>query len=71
MGSLKKHQPDEAEIQALLAKETIMRVHPQMDHYTNRLFVILKKDGLLRPVVILNPLNWFMANHHFKMEGIC
>ena len=40
-----------------------MRAHP-------KLFMILK-DGSLLPVVILRFLNQFMANHHFKMEGIC
>lgn len=29
-----------------------------------------KKDGSLWPVVNLKPLNCFMENHHFKMEGM-
>ena len=44
------------------------KVQPQMEQFTSRLF---KKDGSLRPIVNLKPLNRFMAKHHFKMEGIC
>ena len=32
--------------------------------------MILKKDGSLCPVINLKPLNRFMENCHFKMEGI-
>ena len=32
--------------------------------------MIPKKDGSMRPVINLKPFNKFIANQHFKMEGI-
>jgi len=64
-----KHQAIGAEIQALLIKGAVRMVRPQSDQFTSRLFVIPKKDGSLRLVINLKPLNKFIANQHFKMEG--
>ena len=65
-----EHKAMEAEIQALLAKGAVKKVHSQSDQFTSRLFVVPKKDGSLRPVINLKPLNSHMDNQHFKMEGI-
>ena len=59
-----------AEIQSLLSKGAVEEAIPQIDQFTNRLFVIPKKDGSLQPVINLRPLNCFMENFHFKMEEI-
>ena len=58
------------EIQALQVKQIIVAVLPCIDQFTSRLFVTPKKDGSLCPVINLKPLNRFIENHHFKMEGI-
>jgi len=68
--SQRERQTIATEIQSLLAKGAITRAYPQTDQFTSRLFVIPKKDRSLRPEINLKPLNTFMANHHFKMEGI-
>ena len=56
----------EAEVQALLAKGAVKKVHSQSDQFTSRLFVVPKKDGSLRPVINLKPLNSHMDNQHLK-----
>ena len=38
--------------------------------FISNLFVIPKKNGELRPVINLKPLNEFVRYHHFKMEGL-
>ena len=65
-----EHQAIEAEVQALLVKGAVRKVHLRSDQFTSRLFVVPKKDGSLRPVINLKPLNSHMKNQHFKMEGI-
>ena len=61
-------QAIKAEIQALLIKGAVRKVHLQSDRFFSRLFVV-PKDGSLRPVINLKPLNSHMDNQHFKMEG--
>ena len=51
-------------------KQATVEVEPVMDQFTSKLFIIPKKDGSLCPVINLKPLNCFLKNHHFKMEGI-
>ena len=65
-----EHQVIEAEIQVLLAKGAVRKVHSQSKQFTSRLFMIPKKDGSLHPVINLKPLNTYMVNQHFKMEGM-
>ena len=36
--------------------------------FYSRLFLVLKKDGQMRPVINLRPLNQFLVHSHFKME---
>ena len=38
--------------------------------FISNLFVIPKKNGELRPVINLKPLNEFVRYQHFKMEGL-
>ena len=64
-----EHKAMKAEVQALLAKGAVKKVHSQSDQFTSRLFVVLKKGGSLRPVINLK-LNSHMDNQHFKIEGI-
>ena len=68
--SNKERQAIATEIQSLRVKGAVIEVSPQMDQFTSRLFVIPKKDGSQRPVINLRPLNSFIENHHFKMEGM-
>ena len=65
-----ERQAISTEVEALLTKGAVRKVQPQPNQFTSRLFVVPKKDGSLRPVINLKPLNTYMANHHFKMEGI-
>ena len=52
-----EHKAMEAEVQALLAKGAVKKVHSQSDQFTSRLFVVPKQDGSLRAVINLKPLN--------------
>ena len=65
-----EHKAMEAEVQALLAKGAVKKVHSQSDQFTSRLFVVPKQDGSLRAVINLKPLNSHVDSQHFKMEGI-
>ena len=44
--------------------------HQREEGFVSRLFLVPKKDGQMRPVINLKPLNRFLVYHHFKMEGI-
>ena len=57
------------EIQSVLSKGAVEEAIPQMDQFTSRLLVIPKKYRSLWPVINLRPLNRFMEDYHFKMEG--
>ena len=58
-----------AEVQNLLEKEAIERV---LDHsspgFYSRLFLVPKKNGKVRPVIDLSPLNKMIQVDHFQME---
>jgi len=56
-----------------LWKRIIKVVLPRQDQFLRRIFVVLKKDGVLAHtdlVINLRPLNQFMRNKHFKMENL-
>ena len=58
------------EIGELLQKKAVELVAPSEDQFVSRIFLVPKKDGSYRPVFNLRPLNRFMENSHFKMEGL-
>ena len=58
------------EISSLLAKDTIEEVPMGELRYSNNMFLVAKKAGGKRPVLNLRPLNNFVPNETFKMEGI-
>jgi hypothetical protein len=54
----------------LIGKGAIELVPPGQegqDFYTT-FFIVPKKDGVLRPILNLKPLNVYMEKSHFKME---
>ncbi|XP_018493987.1 uncharacterized protein LOC108863840 [Galendromus occidentalis] len=54
----------------LLAKGAIIPVTPQRVRFLSNLFLVAKKGtSKFRPVINLKPLNEFIANEKFKMEG--
>jgi len=65
-----EHNAIKAEIQALLEKGAVRKGHTQSNQFTSTQFVIPKKDRSLCLVINLKPLNTYMANQHFKMDGI-
>ena len=58
------------EINSLLAKEAIEEVPVSELCYSSNMFLVAKKSGGKRPVLNLRPLNNFVPNETFKMEGI-
>jgi hypothetical protein len=58
------------EIQKLLEKGAIQEVSEEEEDFYSRLFLIPKKDGQMRSVINLRPLNQFLVHYHFKMEGM-
>ena len=58
------------EVQKLLEKGAIQEVSENEDGFYSRLFLVPKKDGQMRPVINLRPLNQFLVHNHFKMEGM-
>ena len=56
------------EITTLLQKQAIEPVLSSTPGFQSTLFVIPKKDGGLRPVLNLKPLNQHLPVQHFKME---
>ena len=58
------------EVQKMLQKGAIRRASFDPRQFISNLFIIPKKCGDLRPVINLKPLNEFVQNHHFKMEGL-
>ena len=66
--SSEKHPFLQKEIDGLLAKDAIERVHKisSMGFYSH-ILLVPKKNGKLRPVIDLSPLNKFLAIPKFKM----
>ena len=60
----------EQEVQNLLEKGAICKVPFCEDGFCSRLFVIPKRDGSIRPIIDLNPLNRFIDTPHFQMENL-
>ena len=60
----------EQEVQNLLEKGAICEVPFCEDGFYSRLFVIPKRDGSMRPVIDLSPLNHFIDTPHFQMENL-
>ena len=58
------------EIEALLQKGAIKRVHFNDQAFYHRIFLVAKKGGGQRPVLDLSPLNKFVQTEHFKMENL-
>ena len=60
----------EQKVQNLLEKGAICEVPFCEDGFYSRLFVIPKRDGSMRPVIDLSPLNHFIDTPHFQMENL-
>ena len=60
----------EEEINNLLAKDTIEEILMSELYYSSSMFLVTKKSVGKRPVSNLKPLNKFVPNQTFKMEGI-
>lgn len=58
------------ELVLLLQKGAIKKVEPIPGEFLSNVFTIPKKEGSLRLVVNLRPLNQFLVERKFKMEGI-
>lgn len=59
------------EIGKLLEKGAIQEVRGDtQEGFFSRVFLVPKKDGQVRPVLNLRPLNQFLSHSHFKMEGM-
>lgn len=58
------------EVEKLLSKGAIHPVSQESEGFYSRIFLVPKKNGQVRPVINLRPLNRSMAYRHFKMEGI-
>ena len=58
------------EINSLLAKDAIEEVPMSELCYSSNMFLVVKKSGGKRPVLNLRPLNNFVRNETFKLEGI-
>ena len=59
------------EVDLLLAKQAIERVHhPESLGFYSRVFLAPKKNGKLRPVINLCPLNQCILCPHFQMETV-
>ena len=60
----------EKEIKELLNKNAVEIVHPSRVHegFYSTLFLVPKKNGEMRPVINLRPLNCYLRKQHFKME---
>lgn len=70
--SVEKTEIIEFEVQKMLEKGAIRHAQFHTKQSLSNLFVIPQKTGDLRPAYYINlrPLNEFVRNHHFKMEGL-
>ena len=60
----------EQEVQNLLEKGAICEVPFCEDGFNSRLFATPKRDGSMRPIIDLSPLNRFIDTPHFQMENL-
>ena len=60
------------EIDSLLQKDCIEKVKAQnaLDGFYSTFFLVPKKNGTMRPVINLRPLNRYLAKKHFKMDTL-
>ena len=58
------------QVNSLLAKDAIEEVPMSELCYSSNIFLVAKKSRDKRPVLNLRPLNNFVPNETFKMEGI-
>ena len=58
----------EEEIQTLLLKGAITRLHQVTPGFYSRFFIVPKRSGGVRPVLDLSALNQFLRPFHFQME---
>ena len=60
------------EIDSLLQKDCMEKVNAQnaQDSFYSTFFLVPKKNGTTRPVIILRPLNRYLAKKHFKMDTL-
>jgi hypothetical protein len=60
------------EVNTLLGKGAIELVPPGQEGqvFYSTFFIVPKKDGGLRPILNLKPLNVYMEKSHFKMETL-
>jgi hypothetical protein len=60
------------EVKKLLGKGAIELVPPGQESqgFYSTFFIVPKKDGGLRPILNLKPLNVYMEKSHFKMETL-
>ena len=60
----------DVEIQSMLNKGAIIKVHPVQNQFVSNIFLRPKKSGGLRPIINLKKLNQFITVDHFKMENL-
>ncbi|EYC06130.1 hypothetical protein Y032_0078g1207 [Ancylostoma ceylanicum] len=58
------------QLEMLLAKGVVEKARPDTPVWISSMFGIPKKDGSVRPIINLKPLNRFLRIPHFKMEGL-
>ena len=60
------------EVTSLLGKGAVVTVEPAASEegFYSTLFLVLKMDGRMRPVINLKALNFWVHPQHFKMKGI-
>lgn len=58
----------DGEIQTLINKGAMMKVHPCTCQFLSQIFLVPKKDGSYRPVINLRPLNRHIEQVNFKMD---
>ncbi len=70
--SEREQQAISSEIEQMLEKQAIRRLdNPSLSEgFYSQLFSRPKKDGGIRPILNVHPLNAFVPYEHFKMEGL-
>ena len=58
------------EVQALLEKNAIAKSTETADQFVGHLFLRPKKDGGMRPIYNMKPINHHVRYEHFKMENL-
>ena len=58
------------ELTQLLTKQVVTQVTQSEPQFLGHIFLVPKKDGGMRPVYNMKPLNGFIEYHHFKMETL-